>query len=114
MTVLVESPPRSKIPQPPPLVKRLLDHLFIECGLAARTITEYQRDLTALWNDFEEWDVEPGDISMDDVRQHIVRLGEHGYSVATIFISQTFSTGFLRSILALAVARAFSGETSLR
>ncbi len=84
MTILVESPPKPKIAKPPPLVKRLLDHLFIECGLAARTITEYQRDLTALWNDFEEWDVEPGDISMDDVRQHIIRLGQHGYSVATI------------------------------
>jgi integrase/recombinase XerD len=84
MTLLVESPPKSKVAKPAPLVKRLLDHLFIECGLAARTITEYQRDLTALWNDFEEWDVEPGDISMDDVRQHIVRLGQQGYSVATI------------------------------
>ncbi|MFQ5461473.1 MAG: site-specific tyrosine recombinase XerD [Phycisphaerae bacterium] len=82
MLLAEKTPPR--IEQPAPLVKRFLDYLFIECGLAGETITAYQRDLREFWAHLVEADVEPGEVSADDMRQHLIRLSGRGLAVSSI------------------------------
>ena len=70
--------------QPPPLVKRFLDHIFVECGLSGATVTAYQRDLQQFWTFLIDRDVPPGDISVDDVQQYLVVLREKGHALSSI------------------------------
>lgn len=98
----------SRIPrtdQPPTLVKRFLDHLFVECGLSAATITAYQRDLTEFWNHLVDADVEPGEISMDDVRQHLIALKERGLGLSSIVRHVASIKVFLRYLFAERILR---------
>ena len=67
-----------------PLVKRFLDHLFIECGLAGSTVTAYQRDLGGFWDHLEAREVEPGDISIDDVQKYLIELPRRGLALSSI------------------------------
>jgi len=80
--LLAEKTP--SIEQPAPLVKRFLDYLFIECGLSGETIVAYQRDLKEFWGHLVELDVEPSEISADDMRQHLIRLSARGLAVSSI------------------------------
>ena len=69
---------------PAPIVKRFLDYLFLECGLAGSTVTAYKRDLAEWWNHLIDCDVEPGDTSIEDVQTHLIALQRRGLSVASI------------------------------
>lgn len=70
--------------QTPGPVKRFLDYLFNECGLAGNTITAYQRDLLVFWDHLLEIEVYLPDLSMADVQAHLVRLHERGLSTSSI------------------------------
>ncbi len=94
-----------KTDQPPALVKRYLDHLFIECGLSGATITAYQRDLTEFWNHLIDADVEPSEISMDDVRQHLIALQQRGLGVSSIVRHLAAIKVFLRYLFAERILR---------
>lgn len=78
------SRPVHRIDQPAPLVKRFLDHLFLECGLAGLTVTAYQHDLGEFWKHLTAREVEPGEITMEDVQQHLIHLQRRGLAVASI------------------------------
>ncbi len=77
--------PRRRPPPPPaPLVKRFLDYLFLECGLAGATVTAYQRDLNEFWAYVQGREVEPADLSIDEVQGHLMALQRRGLSLASI------------------------------
>jgi len=103
--MLVAQRPARRIEQPPPLVKRFLDYLFVECGLAGSTVTTYQRILTAFWEHLVAREVEPGEISMDDVLQYLIALQERGLAVATVARDLATIKVFLRHLFAERVLR---------
>lgn len=65
-------------------VKRFLDYVFLECGLSGETVTAYKRDLREFWQDLVHADVEAGEISIEDVQRHLVRLHERGLALSSI------------------------------
>lgn len=69
---------------PAPIVKRFLDYLFNECGLAGLTVTAYKRDLAEWWEHLIDRDVEPAEISMEDVQTHLMALQRRGLVVSSI------------------------------
>ena len=69
---------------PAPLVKRFLDYLFIECGLAGTTVTAYQRDLAEFWACIKAKGVEPADLCIQDVQAHLIELQRRRLSVSSI------------------------------
>ncbi|RME37562.1 MAG: site-specific tyrosine recombinase XerD [Planctomycetota bacterium] len=82
-TLLVR--PRAGSPsKPAPLVKRFLDYVFVECGLAGSTVTAYQRDLNEFWAFLEAEEVEPAFISMDEVQRYLIHLKERGLALSSI------------------------------
>ncbi|MFQ5414181.1 MAG: site-specific tyrosine recombinase XerD [Phycisphaerae bacterium] len=98
--MLVE-PLRKPAARPPsPLVKRFLDHLFIECGLAGATVSAYQRDLADFWDHLVDMDVAPRDISMKDVQQHLMRLQARGLAISSIARHLAAIKMFLRFLFA--------------
>ena len=103
--MLVATRPRSTTDPPAPPVKRFLDYLFNECGLAGETITAYKRDLGEFWRHLVDADVEPGEISADDLRLHLIELQRRGLALASIarhfasikvFLRYLFSERILR------------------
>ncbi|GMU37139.1 MAG: site-specific tyrosine recombinase XerD [Phycisphaerae bacterium] len=82
--LLQATPPRSTRPATSAPVKRFLDYLFIECGLAGNTVTAYQRDLNEFWNHLVELDVYLPDVTIQDVQKHLIRLHERGLAVSSI------------------------------
>src|SRR3990172_2709371 len=76
--MLLATQPVEKSNRPAPLVKRFLDYIFVECGLAGATVTAYQRDLGEFWNHLVTRGVEPADISMEDVQEHLIDLQQRG------------------------------------
>lgn len=72
------------IDHPAPLVKRFLDYVFIECGLAGATVTAYQYDLSEFWNHLVIREVEPADVSMDDIQTFLVSLQRRGLALNSI------------------------------
>ncbi len=91
--------------RPAPLVKRFLDYLFLECGLAGATVTAYQRDLTEFWNQLVERDVDPADLSMEDVQLHLIALQRRGLGVSSIARHLAAIKVFLRHLYAEHVLR---------
>jgi integrase/recombinase XerD len=85
---------------PAPLVKRFLDHIFIECGLSGATVTAYQRDLNEFWAQIEEREIGPREISMDDVQQHLVALHARGLALSTVARHLAAIKVFLRFLFA--------------
>jgi integrase/recombinase XerD len=69
---------------PPPVIKRFLDYLFIECGLAGATVEAYRRDLCEFWDHLERLGVPLAETTMDQVQLHLVSLHQRGLSVASI------------------------------
>ncbi len=104
-TALVAKPPPRVVARPAPLVKRFLDHLFIECGLAGSTVTAYQRDLAEFWGHLVADEVEPGDISMEDVQKHLMALQRRGLAVSSIARHLATIKVFLRFLRAERVLR---------
>lgn len=94
---------RNEPPAPP--VKRFLDHLFVECGLAGATVAAYQRDLRDFWAFLEANEVEPAFISMDDVQRYLIELKERGFALSSIVRHLSTIKVFLRHLLAERVLR---------
>jgi len=104
--MLVATQPRTvRDNQPAPLVKRFLDYIFIECGLSGETVTAYKRDLGEFWDDLVAFDVEPGEISVQDVQQHLITLQRRGLAVASIARHFAAIKVFLRHLYAERVLR---------
>ncbi|HNO79530.1 MAG TPA: site-specific tyrosine recombinase XerD [Phycisphaerae bacterium] len=69
---------------PPPIIKRYLDYLFVECGLAGSTVSSYQRDLCRFWDTVNDLGLTASELGVDVVRQHLSRLRDEGLSVSSI------------------------------
>ena len=82
--MLVATRPIEKTDLPPPLIKRFLDYVFLECGLSGETVTAYKRDLREFWNDLVAWDVEASEITIEEVQRHLIGLRKRGLAVASI------------------------------
>lgn len=82
--MLVAAKSIEKTDLPPPLIKRFLDYVFLECGLSGETVTAYKRDLLEFWNDLIEWDVEASEITIEEVQRHLIGLRKRGLAVASI------------------------------
>ncbi len=104
MTLLATQPP-VKTNRPAPLVKRFLDYIFVECGLAGATVTAYQRDLGDFWNSLVARDVEPAEISMEDVQEHLIELQRRGLALSSIARHLAAIKVFLRHLYAERVLR---------
>lgn len=91
--------------KPAPLVKRFLDYLFVECGLAGATVTAYQRDLGEFWDHLVARDVDPSDISIEDVQKHLIELQQRGLAVSSIARHLAAIKVFLRHLFAERVLR---------
>ena len=102
--LLAERPIRTD-DQPAPLVKRFLDYLFIECGLAGETVTAYKRDLREFWNDLVAADVEAAEISVEDVQRHLMHLHQRGLAISSIARHFAAIKVFLRHLFAERVMR---------
>jgi len=103
MPVATQPAPRTARPAPP--VKRFLDYLFLECGLAGATVIAYQGDLAEFWGHLVAHDVEPGDISMEDVQAHLIHLQQRGLAVSSIARHLATIKVFLRYLHAERVLR---------
>ena len=104
MTLLAVEP-LERPSRPVPLVKRFLDYIFNECGLAGATVTAYQRDLNEFWHHLVDRDVEPSDMSMEDVQQHLIALQRRGLAVSSIARHLASIKVFLRFLFAERVLR---------
>ena len=69
---------------PAPAVKRFLDFVFLECGLAGSTVEAYKRDLREFTQHLERLAVDLRDVTIDDVQAHVMVLHERRLSVASI------------------------------
>ncbi|MFQ5591774.1 MAG: tyrosine recombinase [Phycisphaerae bacterium] len=103
--MLVATRPIRRTVRPPPLVKRFLDHLFLECGLSGETVTAYQRDLQEFWDFLVASDVEPSEISVEDIQKHLIRLQRRGLCVSSISRHFASIKVFLRHLHAERVLR---------
>ncbi|MGD2108846.1 MAG: site-specific tyrosine recombinase XerD [Phycisphaerae bacterium] len=103
--MLVAQRPIPRIEKPAPLVKRFLDYLFLECGLAGSTVTTYQRVLSTFWDHLVLREVEPSEITVDDVREYLIELQERGLAVATVARDLATVKVFLRFLYGERVLR---------
>lgn len=86
MTPLIQhappvKPPRRVTPKP---VKRFLDYLFVECGLAGNTVAAYRADLLKFWKDVAVDGEIPVDLDIDAIQRHLMALRHSGLSTASI------------------------------
>ena len=98
MLLTADEPKTTK--QPAPLVKRFLDHLFLECGLSGATVTAYKRDLGEFWDDLIENDVDLADLSMQDIQRHLAALHGRGLAVSSVARHLAAIKMFLRFLFA--------------
>jgi len=91
---------REPAPIPPPLVKRFLDYLFVECGLSGATIVAYQHDLVRFWGTVDALGVAREEIDIDVVRQHLIELRDAGLGVTSIARHLAAIKMFLRFMFA--------------
>jgi len=98
MLVIPKEAPRSE--QPAPLVKRFLDYIFLECGLAGTTVTAYQRDLREFWRSIADRGVDAASLSIDDVRRHLVEMQHRGLALSSIVRHLASIKVFLRYLFA--------------
>jgi integrase/recombinase XerD len=103
MLVATRTTKQPKLPAPP--VKRFLDYIFIECGLSGATVTAYQRDINEFWDSIIANDVDPADISMEDVQRHLIALQQRGLSLSSIARNLAAIKVFLRHLYAERVLR---------
>ena len=110
--MLVATQPSRVSDKPAPIVKRFLDHLFLECGLSGATVTAYKRDLNEFWDHLTGHEVEPSEISMDEVQQHLIELHRRGLALNSIsrnlaaikvFLRYLYSEGILRRDIAFLI-----------
>jgi integrase/recombinase XerD len=104
-SILAPKPPSQASCPPAPIVKRFLDHIFLECGLSGATVTAYKHDLNEFWDHLIVREVEAAEISMDDVQQHLIALHQRGLSLSSISRHLAAVKVFLRYLLAEGVLR---------
>ena len=92
--------PRKPVALPPDPVKRFLDYLFVECGLAGSTVVAYQRDLCDFWADIEKHGVGIREVTILDIQRHLKQLQERGLAVASIARRLSAIKMFLRFLFA--------------
>jgi integrase/recombinase XerD len=97
--------PRRIPAAPAPLIKRFLDYIFLECGLAGTTVTAYQRDLNEFWDSVERAGVDPSELSIDEVQAHLIELKQRNLSLASIARHLASIKVFLRYLHAERVLR---------
>lgn len=68
----------------PKPIKRFLDYLFVECGLAGNTVAAYQADLCEFWNAAADNGDLPATLDIEDVQRHLIELRNRGLSTASI------------------------------
>ena len=105
LTTLTGPEPVAERPLPPPLVKRFLDYLFLECGLAGSTVEAYKRDLREFWLFLQEAEVDARDIAIDDVQSFVIHLHGRGLSIASVARRLATIKVFLRHLQAEGVLR---------
>jgi integrase/recombinase XerD len=105
MVVQEQTLPQRPKQLPPPIVKRFLDYLFVECGLAGNTVAAYRRDLCRFWDNVRDLGLDAEDIDIDVVRHHLITLQEAGLTVATIARHLAAIKMFLRHLLSERVIR---------
>ncbi len=103
--MLLATQPVRESKKPAPLVKRFLDYLFVECGLSGATVTAYQRDLGEFWDHLVARDVDPSDVSIEDVQKHLIDLQRRGLAVSSIARHLAAIKVFLRHLFAERVLR---------
>ncbi len=103
--MLVATPPPTPRSMPAPPVKRFLDYLFIECGLAGTTITAYQRDLNEFWDHLQSRETETAEITIDDVQSHLIALQRRGLALSSIARHLASIKVFLRHLHAERILR---------
>lgn len=97
--MLVVAKTRAPVEQPAPLVKRFLDHLFVECGLAGSTVTAYHADLRGFWNFLSAKNVCPENITIEDIQRYLMHLQQRGLALASIARHLATVKMFLRFLL---------------
>ncbi|RJP40606.1 MAG: site-specific tyrosine recombinase XerD [Phycisphaerales bacterium] len=105
MSTLVHTAPPARKYRTPDVVKRYLDYLFLECGLAGNTITAYQRDLVDFWETLIESGVDLRELSISDVRDHLIALQRRGLAVSSIARHLAAIKMFVRYLFAERVIR---------
>ena len=102
--MLVAEKPKPRVEQPAPRVKRFLDYLFNECGLAGSTVTAYHADLRGFWAFLTHCDIDIADVTIQDLQQYLIALKKRGLSLSSIarhlatvkvFIRYLFTEGVL-------------------
>ncbi len=71
----------SETPRP---IKRFLDYLFVECGLAGATVSAYQSDLREFWRDVGGGESMPADLDITHVQLHLKMMSGRGLSTSSI------------------------------
>jgi integrase/recombinase XerD len=68
-------------------------------------VTAYQRDLNEFWDFLVADDVEPGEITMDEVQRHLIALQHRGLAISSIARHLASIKVFLRHLFAERVLR---------
>lgn len=84
MLVVEQPKPKSRADQPAPTVKRFLDYVFIECGLAGSTVTAYHADLRGFWSFLTNRDIPIADVAIEDMQRFLITLKQRGLSLSSI------------------------------
>ena len=105
MTIIADSSSVAEIAFPSPPVKRFLDYVFLECGLAGSTVEAYKRDLREFAQRLERREVDLRDVTIDDVQAHVMVLHARRLSVASIARRLSTIKLFLRHLLNEGVIR---------
>ena len=98
--MLVARESRPPVERPAPLVKRFLDHLFVECGLAGATITAYRADLRGFWSFLTTHDINAGQISIEDIQRYLMVLQQRRLALSSIARHLATIKMFLRFLFA--------------
>jgi integrase/recombinase XerD len=103
--VPVTLPPQHSAPADwPRLLRRFVDYLVSECGLAENTIAAYSRDLREFITEMDERDVaSPDRIDTTVVRNFLVRLNLRGLALSSIARHLVSVKMFLRFLFTVGV-----------
>ncbi|MCH7591760.1 MAG: site-specific tyrosine recombinase XerD [Planctomycetes bacterium] len=98
--MLVAQESRPPVERPAPLVKRFLDHVFVECGLAGLTVTAYRADLRGFWNFLTAHDIHADQITIEDIQRYLMALQKRGLALSSVARHLATVKMFLRFLFA--------------
>ena len=99
--MLVAQESRPPVERPAPLVKRFLDHVFVECGLAGLTVTAYRADLRGFWNFLTAHDIHADQITIEDIQRYLMALQKRGLALSSVARHLATVKMFLRFLFAI-------------